>query len=194
MGTNSKAQRMYFNWLIHKVSLDNLFGRSYTHLAYVLHRMIFYWSNDLDGNRSSDGIRLREEWRERIEEEIYAQEEPIPVIDTDLDLGPCTVLEMMVALASRIENDIMQEDNKGNRTPVWFYHMIRNLGLLNCDDDHIFDSIDEYIRDVVRKMLFRQYTADGNGSLFPLFRRCEDRREVDIWWQAQHWLAENFPN
>lgn len=191
---NHRAQRMYFNWLINRASLDDLFGRSYTHLAHVLHHMIFYWSLDLDSNRSADGLQLRDEWAELIEEEIDAQEDPISEIDTNLGIGACTVLEMMVALAARIETDIMQEDDKGNRTPLWFYHMLRNLSLLDCDDDHIFESTDDYIRDVTRKMLCRQYTADGKGSLFPLSRRCEDRREVDIWWQAQHWLAENFPD
>lgn len=194
MAKNYKGQRMYFNWLINRVSLDDLYGRSYTHLAHVLHGMIFCWNLELDENRSTDGLYLRTEWAELIENESDMQEYPLPFVDTELSLGPCTVFEMMVALAARIENDIMQEDDKGNRTPLWFYYMLQNLDLLDCDDDHVFESTNEYIRNVIRKMLYREYTADGKGSLFPLSGRCEDRREVDIWWQAQHWLAENFPD
>ncbi len=192
--TDDEVRRLYFNWLIHRVSLDDLDGRSYTHLAYLLHSIEFYWSNELDENREKDGIYLRHFWFDIINEEADARDDPRLIFSFGALSGPCSVLEMLVALAIRIENDIMQEDDKGDRSPVWMWYMLGNLDLLGFDDEHIFDTTDQYVAGIVTKMLDRKYDRDGRGSLFPLYARKGDRREVDIWWQAQHWLAENFPD
>lgn len=192
--TDDEVKRMYFNWLVHRVSLDDLDGRSYTHLAYLLHSMEFYWSNELDENREKDGLYLRHFWFDVVNEEADARDDPRMIFSFGALSGPCSVLEMLVALAVRIENDIMQEDDKGDRSPLWMYYMLFNLDLLGFDDDHIFDTTDSYVASIVRRMLDRKYDRDGHGSLFPLYARREDRREVDIWWQAQHWLTENFPD
>ena len=44
-------------------------------------------------------------------------------------IRPCSVLEMMIALSMRCEEQIMDDPDIGNRTGQWFWDMIDNLGL-----------------------------------------------------------------
>jgi hypothetical protein len=106
-----------------------------------------------------------------------------------LDNRPCSVLEMIIALAYRLEDQIMDDEKYGNRTAQWFWNMISSLGLaLNYDDRFDLDMCEE----VVDNFLNRKYRPDGFGGLFTLDNPPEDLRHVDIWTQAMWYLDENF--
>lgn len=51
------------------------------------------------------------------------------MIASYLDNRPCSVLEMIIALAIRLEEHIMDDPDIGNRTGQWFWDMIVSLGL-----------------------------------------------------------------
>lgn len=191
-----RIQSMYFNWLLVQVCLDYISGRSYFVLAKLLHRYEFYWTNELDENRAKDGIRLRHIWHDSINDEAASLGVASLVGVESALSGPCSVLEMLVALAIRIETDIMQEDTAGNRVRLWFWKMLGNLGIAQFDDDHLTGDMEATVREAVTRMMERKYDQDGlGGALFWLRTpNHPDMRGLDIWWQAQLWLAEEYPN
>lgn len=192
--TIERAQTLYFHWLVSQVGMDDL-GRpgnsSYLTLAQLLHEMEYYWANELNENRAKDGIRLRHIWFDAINNEADALGVGRPMFPLDSLSGPCSVLEMLIGLAMRIESDIMQDDRRGNQAPLWFWRILANLDIA-YDDAHLGWDQSIVIREIMTDMM------DGRIMLFPVrAKKAPDGRlvhDLDIWWQAQLWLAENYPN
>lgn len=137
----------------------------------------------MDANRESDGIDLR--YRFGYEEQICQ-----PQIAAYLDNRPCSVLEMMVALALRCEEDIMSNSQLGNRTAEWFWEMITSLGLIRIDDAHYSEDIVEHAIEV---FLDRLYFKNGKGGLFTLANpEKKDMRTAEIWCQMYWYLDEKI--
>lgn len=101
---------------------------------------------------------------------------------------PCSVLEMILALAIRCEDTIMANVRYGDRTTQWFWSMIKNLGLSYMIDER-FDK-DEAIR-IIYKFMERQYEPNGRGGLFYMPDRNEDLTQIDIWTQLC-WYLDKF--
>lgn len=157
----------YFNWLYDTVcEKRQVPGYSHYKLLTHLHNTEFRYLMTKDRNRSEDGIELRSRYG----------------IDDD---SPCSVLEMMVALAIRCETDIMDDPEIGDRAAQWFWGMIVNLGLGSMHDSR-YD--EEYVDEVLERFLDRDYEPDGTGGLFRI-NRCErDLRNVEIWIQMLWYL------
>ena len=102
-----------------------------------------------------------------------------------LDDSPCSVLEMMTALAVRCEEHIMTDPDVGNRTGQWFWQMITNLGLGDMTDSK-FDR--KYVDLVIQRFLDRTYEPDGKGGLFTIEHCPYDLRTVEIWYQLCWYL------
>lgn len=166
----------YFEWLS-----DLVCGKrspqqvSFRKLLAYLHSVEFRYCIEKDANRAGDGIDLRYRYSQHINDrtaELYLE-------------GPCSVLEMMVALAIRCEEQIMDDPGKGNRTGQWFWGMIVSLGLGSMYDAR-FNK--RYVKDVLIRFLNREYEPDGSGGLFTI-RRCPyDLRDVEIWYQLCWYL------
>lgn len=194
---NARAQTLYFNWLCVLVHADDYVGKEWYILAKILHDIEFYWTIPNDDNRASDGVKLREVWLANLRGE--AEDLGVGLyIPNDALNGPCTMLEMMVGLASRIESEIMQVDEAGNRTWMWFWGMVKSLlwddVLMFYSDDSIIPNGGDTIREMVRKCLDREYDSNGfgGGCLFPILNCAIDRKEVELWYQAQDWVSDNF--
>lgn len=142
-----------------------------------LHETEFVFTIPMDDNRAVDGIDLRY----RFGDECSF---PGPMIASLLDDSPCSVLEMMVALAVRCEEHIMDDPDIGNRTGKWFWGMIRNLGLDGMNDFR-FDC--RYVDDVLYRLLERRYGRNGDGGLFTV-NNGRDMRQTDIWYQMNYYL------
>ena len=94
---------------------------------------------------------------------------------------------MMIGLAIRCEEWIMDNPNYGNRTRQWFWSMISSLGLGSMHDER-FD--EAYVKQIVIRFLNREYQPDGRGGLFTI-RNCEyDLRDVEIWYQLCWYLDD----
>lgn len=167
----------YFEWLSDLVCKKR-FGKqiSYRKLLIYLHGVKFRYSIPRDENRAEDGISLR--YRYSLHQDFGG------VVPKCLD-GPCSVLEMMVALAMKCE-ETMDDPSIGDRTGQWFWGMVTNLGLGAMMDDR-FDR--RYVEDVVNRFLDRDYEPDGKGGLFTI-RNCDvDLRNVQIWYQMNWYLT-----
>lgn len=152
---------------------------SYKKLLRYLHDIPFEYSLEMDENRADDGIRLRRRFA------LYLGWEKDLRIVTDALHGPCSVLEMMAALAIRCEEDIMDDPQIGDRTGQWFWGMIRNLGIGSMSDDR-FD--EQRVSDAVTRLLNRDYESNGEGGLFTVRHHPQDLRDVEIWRQMLWYL------
>lgn len=74
----------------------------------------------------------------------------------------------------------MDDPEAGNRTGVWFWAMISNLGL-ECMSDDDFDEL--YVEEHIQHFLDRQYSYQGGGGLF----LCpESRLWICAGWRSGH--------
>lgn len=171
------VENEYFNWMCKLVRDDN--RPSYSKLLTYLNNREFTYILDMDGNRAEDGIDLRYRF-------AYENKYDYPVIAHYLDNRPCSILEMMVALALRCEEHIMDDPDIGNRTGQWFWGMISSLGLTDMNDSN-FDG--RYADTVIDRFLNREYKRNGEGGLFTMECCKHDMRDVEIWYQANWYLG-----
>ena len=173
-----RIENEYFEWMY-----DLVCGKrysksvSYRTLLMYLHSTEFIYSIPKDRNRAVDGIGLRRRFAlsENCEEKA------------DYLTGPCSVLEMMIALSIRCEEGFMDDPTVGDRTGQWFWGMIVNLGLGPMTDNR-FDK--HLVHDILTRFLKREYEADGRGGLFTVNHSKYDMRDVEIWTQKNYYLDE----
>lgn len=173
----------YFNWMYHLVCNEKNIKRKiqYKKLFRYLHSVTFVPMLDMDENRRIDGLDFRYRFG-------YENGYPDAYIDEYLNTRDCSMLEMMIALSCRVEDNITSNYLYGDRTGQWFWSMIINLGLSNMDDKH-FDY--QCCEQVVDRFLSRRYEPNGAGGLFLLSNPRTDLRDVDIWRQCMWFLNEN---
>ena len=168
----------YFDWLYDLACGDD---HRYKCLCALMHGTDFYYLIPMDENRYSDGISLRYRYG-------YDCDIPSSQIASELDNRPCSVLEMMAALALRMEEDVMA-DSSGDKTSMWFMQMLTSLGLSSMTDDR-FDEDEANI--ILENFLERDYCPNGKGGLFTIYNKPDkDLRNVEIWYQAM-WHLNNI--
>lgn len=164
----------YFEWMFELVC-DRTYKISYRKLMMHLHGIEFRYFVPNDDNRAEDGINLRNR---------FALEKGYSNIIHYLD-GPCSVLEMMIALSVRCEEHIADDSTVGDRTGQWFWNMLVNLGLGPMTDTH-FDR--DFTDEIIDIFLNREYEPNGEGGLFTVDDCDYDLREVEIWYQMCWYL------
>ena len=175
--TQNDLLNHYFEWLCRSVGGSGFSEEvSYRKLLMHLHSTQFYYSIQKDADRATAGVDLR--WRFVCEHNYSTN-----VLD-DLE-GPCSVLEMMIALAIYCEEHIMDDPSYGDRTGQWFWGMITNLGL-GASYDNNFDR--RYVETVIIRFLDRKYDPDGKGGLFRIKNCNRDLRRVEIFHQLCWYL------
>lgn len=179
--TRTDIEQAYFDWMYHMVT-DNRYGGEirYHKLLTFLHDIEFRYVLSRDADRAEDGESLRR----RFAFYNYEHEERGKVID--YLARPCSVLEMILALAIRCE-DIMDDPAIGNRTGQWFWEMINTIGIGWMSDD-AFDK-DEALKKI-NIFMEREFEPDGEGGLFHIPNCHSDLRDVEFWvsmlWYLDH--------
>lgn len=168
----------YFNWLVDRAGAYPWLSReneTYFRLLAHLNGTPFVPMVERDNNRRMDGIALRRrydaEWNSNVSQINFE----------------CSMLEMMVALAVRCEEDIMVRPCEESRVNVWFWGMIVNLGLAGMDDHH-FD--EKLVSDILERLTYRGYGPNGEGGLFYVKNPPGDMRNAEIWAQMMWYLNE----
>lgn len=177
MMLNNEIEKAYFDWMC-DIVCKNRFGKgiSYKKLLTFLHEVPFKYTIRRDRGRAEDGVNLRY----RFPYEIVG----VTDIERHID-KPCSVFEMMLALAIRCEETIMDNPAYGDRTGQWFWNMISSLGL-SAMEDSIFDL--EEVKKVITRFLKREYEPDGKGGLFTIRDCNDDLRLIEIWVQMLWYL------
>ena len=166
----------YFEWLTLIVCPEESERESYQKLFKILFEYEFIPIVKNDDNRAIDGTQMRIHYEDEIGKscEIF---------------GGCRVLEMLVALACRCENTIMHDPDEGDRTYIWFWEMIRNMGLISDDD---WDFNEEAVTAGIERLNNRTYEKDGFGGPFYIAGFRKDMRKIELWYQLNHWLNSQF--
>lgn len=176
MRIEDKVKNDYFEWM-YDLMCEDRFAKTITYrrLFTFLHDTEFIYFIPHDDNRAADGISLR--YR-------YCYFNNCEDLEYCLD-GPCSVLEMMVALAIRCEENIMSDPSKGDRTSQWFWNMISSLGLSGMTD---YNFNERLVKDAIVRLLNRDYSPDGKGGLFTIRGWNRDARDAEIWHQLMAYL------
>lgn len=176
MGIEERVKSDYFNWMC-DVVCGNSFREPFTYnrLLAFLHDVEFTYFVPYDENRAAEGIALR--YR-------YCLLHDCEDLEWCLT-GPCSVLEMMVALAIRCEESIMDDPEIGDRTGQWFWGMITNMGIGAMHDANYDEAL---VSDVVARFLDRDYEPDGRGGLFRVRNWHRDMRTAEIWHQLMAYI------
>lgn len=168
----------YYEWIFGLAcKWTKPYGR-YKKLIAQLQETTFTWIVPNDKHRASDGMSFRYNFVDYMDElGKYVTEDDVD----DRIIHPCTVLEMMMALASRIENQLMWDPDLGDRSPLWFFQMLETSGLSYYTDTKYSKHEVSLILDDV---LNRRYKEDGDGGFFYVENPDKDLREVELWWQC----------
>lgn len=161
----------YFYYLLKKVNVSEEMFNRYSYLLEILFNTDFIPFKRFDNNRISDVSNLRAEFRFN---------EP----DSGSIIKPCSILEVMVTLAYRVEHDIMY-DGEVDRTYIWFEFMIKSLGLFDQTNDSINEN---YVCQVLETFNSGNYQPDGLGGLVHIPGYPGDLRELDTWAQMNVYL------
>lgn len=172
----------YYDWLCHFIIKGQFPPEmKYDKVIRYLYSRDFTYLIPNDENRYQDGLDLWYRFGMEVTENDIDQARHI----ADMIDRRCSVLEMMIALAIRMEEEIMDNPAIGNRTCHWFWRMMSNLGLSGMTDD-IYN--EKEVKDIIDRFLNRDYAPDGTGGLFRIRGIKEDMRDVEIWWQMNWFL------
>ena len=169
----------YLDWLYFEIlnGPDSLF-KAYNSLFKTLLGIDYVVVHPMDKNRFKDGLELRED---------YCRDNCVYLSDIS---DNCTVFDAFVALAYRMEKDIMAPMAGKFDCFRWFWGFIEALEL----DDFDENGYDEgWICSIIDRFLYRKYDKNGkNGGIFPLHFCNEDAREMELWSQMNEFLCENY--
>lgn len=182
MSYSDQITNEYFDWMYDYVCKGRAHKEvSYRKLFAYLHDTEFTYCLERDENRAYDGVCLRRRFARTKDERDYNY--ILDILDR-----PCSVLEMMLALAIRFEEEIMDNPLYGNRIKQWFWSMMKNMGL-NMMTDAAFDK--RYVERSINTMLNRTYDPNGRGGLFYIPNCQDDLRKFEIWTQLC-WFSNAF--
>ena len=168
----------YFDFLSNIV-IDN---DNYDLLLMHLHKIEYYSLIPNDDNRGEDGKRLRE---------IFLDNEG-PQGPFCLPEGSCTVLEMLIGLSFRMENEL-KCGPCGTSASECFWLFMQNLNLNWAhNNDYFQNDGDNSVAKIVWAVLERKYERNGEGGIFPLKQTRKNQRKVEVWYQMQEYLLENY--
>jgi hypothetical protein len=163
----------YLEWL------HNLVGRQaenvdHYHLIKQLHSREFVPMPvaPSDENRAADGMALRTEF--------MRQGRMISVTHDWLYMG-CSVLEMLIGISRHLSFEMDGEVGE------WFWHLVDNLGLTRYHDGRWNGRV---VDNVIERLVWRNYSRDGNGGLFPLEHPHQDQTRVELWFQMESYMLE----
>lgn len=169
----------YLLYLLWRCNLQE--NKKYNRLFHILHEIPFVYVLERDGNRSDDGIELRDDYDILEEYKNYFEE----FMNRD-----CSVLEMLIALAIRVDDDIIG-DPAEEHPEKFFLEMIENLGLdVFWGNAYMFD--DQKVEKILDKWMYRRFNKNGRGSPFPVKNDKRDQRELEIWDQVNSYINENY--
>lgn len=168
-----KNKKQYLTWLLSIVHVND----DYRYLMTSLLSVPFEWSVENDANRNDDGLELREQYF-GVPTDIFGLEHGDEI---------CSVLEMMIALASRMEHEVVGDPDGDDNTFRWFWSMIETMGLSEVTND-VYD--EKYVHYIIQNVMDRKYDFDGSGGLFYVPYAEFDMRSTELWVQAMWYLNQ----
>lgn len=167
----------YFEWIKSLVNPDKL---PFDKLLEHLYEIDFISIKDDDNNRAIDGTDLRYTF---CYEKGYSNADSFFITNDVFANKSCSVLEMMVALANRMDENIMW--NGYRRVHIWFFDMLASMGLDECTDCNFNPG---FIDLSVNAMMYYNIEMNGKGGLFISPFNDVDMRDLSLWYQMQVYI------
>lgn len=163
----------YLKYLMRDVGFNK---KEHYNLLKQLHDMEFTWADEvkMDRNRASDGEYLR-----------IAFFRDLGIRDGDFEY-PCSVLEMLVALAKRIGEELISPIGSDGKEHIDY---IFEMFLVNLGVSEVTSSAD--VIEIISFWMDRMYGDDGIGSIFYLPYDINGFKNEEIWRQTYIFLTEN---
>jgi hypothetical protein len=170
-------QEAYFHWLVSQVREQGHTTRTYWDVLRLMHEKEFVWLVPNDDNRIIDGTDLRLEFLEEVGNyDRYTRD----------DFGPCSILEVMIAISRRLAF------SAGGEPEGWAWQLLDNLKLRNASDP-LSSRKAKTANNKLEALIWRTYQEDGTGGFFPLNWPPEDQTKVEIWYQMAAYINEIHP-
>lgn len=178
MVISDNLSKRYFEYLIY----ENIVAKpSWVPILEILFSRDYYSMLIMDNSREGDGKLLRDNFMAMINGNDAIEFNSSPWVDI-----PCSMLEMMIALANRITLEFYAvDDDIYPMSTIIFASMLDSLGI-NMD----LQTQDE-VEDIITRFIRRDFSPDGRGSLFDLRGKTVDIdwRDLPIWNQAMAWVT-----
>lgn len=166
---------LYFEWLYRQVGDTRVKNpnRTYWGMLKQLFLKEFVWIIPKDDNRIQDGKDLRYE---------FVDQSGLGDVDQGWINQGCSVLEVVIAISRRLSFEIDGE----SRDAFWI--LLGNLGLLRYVDSRPLPA--DEIEEILDRFIWRTYSPDGRGGMFPLQHPGEDQTKVELWYQLSAYVLE----
>ena len=170
---------LYYNWLASKISDKCHDSDDFSELLWALFETRFNWRSELDSNWDAEALKMRNSY-----------EAAMGNISVAVWLnGQSSMFEVLVAIATKIETEIMGDPySKEDTTGEWFWTMINSLGFSFFTDD-AYNKKGGWNDDLYVNYIHAYFNADEKHPLFKLESFNPTR---PIWGQANDWLREHF--
>lgn len=169
----------YLNWLYSQVASVKTRHkhRTFWSLLTQLQETIFVAIVPNDDNRIADARDLRYEYMGEYEDEQG---------DLEWMKSPCSMLELLIILSRQLAFEM------DDRSDSWFWHLIEVLELEQFNDREYDEQAQEVVASTLDRVIWRTYKPSGEGGLFPLRDPARDQRKVELWYQLNAYLLEQF--
>lgn len=168
---------LYLGWLYKQVSPVTIKNPSRTYYNFLkqLYEKEFVWFVSNDDNRAEDGKNLRYEFLHEVED-----------WDEEWLKLSCSMLELLIGLSRRLA---FETDNEPRD---WFWKLVENLELVDLSDRSYDRNKMFEVDETLDRVIWRTYLPNGKGGLFPLKNVHADQRHVELWYQMNAYLLENY--
>lgn len=190
MTNNVEINRDYRDWIITTAtaflkSTMECYGITdysdyYGLLLNKLYDTEFYSEIEKDENRKSDAFGLRFRFSDTTAKYNYREVYNYLV-------SPINLLEIMLSMAIRIDEEIMGDPRYDSNAFMWFYSMLESSKLIKFAD---FNYEESEVESQILTVLNRTYSPDGEGGLFTIHEAKKDLRKVELWYQMLWYLDE----
>ena len=177
--SSSSLDDRYLRWLYGQVGSVNARQKARTHWSLLrqLNETIFVAIVPHDENRIADAKDLRYEFLAETEDEQG---------DLEWMRSPCSALELFIVLARQLAFEM------DDSPQVWFWHLLEVLNLEGYNDRDYNEDAQKEVSRCMDRVIWRTYSPDGRGGLFPLRDAHRDMRKIELWYQLNAYLLEQF--
>lgn len=202
MGMIINIKKSYFNYLLAIITDQNHDAlNEYEKLCTLLHNTPYVVMNPMDENRVRDVDALRDKWLDnaRVKDEHLRME-----YAKDINNDSVSMLEMLIALAIRVNDYILADPTKPELPANLFWNFIDNLveyGSFGTKyhtaaeilkDDTWCDFASDTMAACLNRVNTRTYHSDGTGGLFPLRNPKINQRKEELWTCCVAYINENY--
>lgn len=177
----------YKKWLIRLVG-SKYRGKDFSKMLLELGSIIFVWFIPNDDNRIEDGRSLRDRF---LNDDYWLVNNILNDTEDSFINMDVSVLEVLVAMAIRMDDILGDLLYDGDRANQCFWEMLTNIDLILLDDDTFIEQPEQFYR-ILHRFIYRSYDVDGYGGLFPLNDPEDDQTKVELWYQMNRYLVENY--